>query len=379
MSLALRSDGTYYCTLMINRNRFAFNTASKIKRDAESIEKTVAAKLKEELESGTSLNTIKQNLKEGSYTNVKKSVKLVSVNAEVKPDENAGMLLEDAMNRAYTSHFSTLKNAKGVVTYQKRMLEVAQKVFKKKYVLVAELRANPIAQIREYLEKNTKLSASTINRHFAYLKKLLTIANKEWEVITYVPHIKITAEHTGRIKVYTEQEESDLIAFLESKQSRSTSDKMRKEISLFFQVLIDTGMRLSEALNLTYADNIDFNKKVIRLIDPDKLKSKKARIVPMTNRVFDILQARSSNIKPFNFQYDSLLQSFKRVRRDMGITDPEFCFHACRHTFATRLLEKGMHVYDVSKLLGHSSVNVTEKYLHANDERFMKAAQLLNK
>ena len=50
---------------------------------------------------------------------------------------------------------------------------------------------------------------------------------------------------------------------------------------------------------------------------------------------------------------------------DMEI--PEFTVHTLRHTFATRMLESGVDIYTLKELLGHSSVSVTEGYLHLCD------------
>ena len=52
-----------------------------------------------------------------------------------------------------------------------------------------------------------------------------------------------------------------------------------------------------------------------------------------------------------------------------GVTDPRnrVVWHTLRHTFATRMLESGVDIYTLKELLGHSSVAVTEGYLHLCD------------
>jgi site-specific recombinase XerD len=52
-------------------------------------------------------------------------------------------------------------------------------------------------------------------------------------------------------------------------------------------------------------------------------------------------------------------------------------FHDLRHTFATRLLERGIDLITVKDLLGHHSVKVTERYTHSNSEQKRRATEIL--
>lgn len=53
--------------------------------------------------------------------------------------------------------------------------------------------------------------------------------------------------------------------------------------------------------------------------------------------------------------------------------------HDLRHTFATRLVEKGVDLITVKELLGHHSVVVTQRYTHSNSDQKMNAVQNLAK
>ena len=59
-----------------------------------------------------------------------------------------------------------------------------------------------------------------------------------------------------------------------------------------------------------------------------------------------------------------------------GLAD-YFSFHSLRHTFASHLVQKGVSLYIVSKLLGHSDVKTTEKYAHLSPETFLDVVNLL--
>ena len=68
---------------------------------------------------------------------------------------------------------------------------------------------------------------------------------------------------------------------------------------------------------------------------------------------------------------------FKQYLKDAEINDINF--HALRHTFATRAIEKGIDIKSLSEILGHSTVNMTlEKYVHPSLEQKRKQINKLN-
>ena len=66
-----------------------------------------------------------------------------------------------------------------------------------------------------------------------------------------------------------------------------------------------------------------------------------------------------------------LKKSFKRACSQAGISD--FRIHDLRHTFASWLVMDGVPLYDVSKLLRHSNIRMTEKYAHLAADHLQKA------
>lgn len=75
--------------------------------------------------------------------------------------------------------------------------------------------------------------------------------------------------------------------------------------------------------------------------------------------------------------YVDIKKAFRGACRRAGIKDLRF--HDLRHTFASRLIEKGVDIIKVKELLGHSTVKVTERYTHSNREERKKAVELLCK
>lgn len=133
---------------------------------------------------------------------------------------------------------------------------------------------------------------------------------------------------------------------------------------------LNTGMRKLEILSLKW-EYIDLESNVI-VIPQTNTKNRKTRRVPVSSALRKTLieQKLMSGGSEFVFpSKDSknghlswLRRSFTTACRRAGIQGLRF--HDMRHTAATRLVEKGVHLHAVSKLLGHSAVKITERYSH---------------
>ncbi len=73
----------------------------------------------------------------------------------------------------------------------------------------------------------------------------------------------------------------------------------------------------------------------------------------------------------------TLISAFNKALRETGIND--FSWHGLRRTFATRLAQKGLDVYKISKLLGHENVRTAQKrYAHHCAERLRVGVEILD-
>lgn len=77
------------------------------------------------------------------------------------------------------------------------------------------------------------------------------------------------------------------------------------------------------------------------------------RIIKLTNQAKSVFDE-------FNYRPDYITHNFKKEARRLGINDIRF--HDLRRTFGYNLIKQGKPIYEVSKLLGHSSVTVTERH-----------------
>lgn len=73
---------------------------------------------------------------------------------------------------------------------------------------------------------------------------------------------------------------------------------------------------------------------------------------------------------------DYLVKNYKKFVLKAGI-NPKLNFHSLRHTFASWLVQRGVSIYHVSKLLGHADIKTTEIYAHVRAEDLRASVELL--
>ncbi len=137
-----------------------------------------------------------------------------------------------------------------------------------------------------------------------------------------------------------------------------------------FETAYATGMRLGEVTHLLISD-IDSKRMMIRV---DQGKGRKDRYVMLSTSLLETLRGywRQARPKRYLFPGDrgkrplsdsSAQKAFDRAKLAAGIDKP-VSFHTLRHSFATHLLEDGANVRTIQSLLGHRSLQTTERYTH---------------
>jgi len=119
-------------------------------------------------------------------------------------------------------------------------------------------------------------------------------------------------------------------------------------------------------------------------IKVEKTKSGKPRFININSPLFETLLnlKRGTGKISFVFPNDKTGMPLTTVRRAFVAACKKaeiigLRFHDLRHTFATRLIAKGVDIETVKSLLGHFSVVVTQRYIHSNDEAKKKAVEIL--
>ena len=200
------------------------------------------------------------------------------------------------------------------------------------------------------------LSGSTINQRLSLLSILFKQA--ELEDAEYsrptVPRRKVGE---GRIRTMSIEEERALLTKLDAGPTQTHRDTAE-----LVRVLLDTGLRLSEALRVELRD-IDQSRRVLRVWEN---KASHPRVVPLTPRAARVLLSRGP--KPFaSLPLFGAEKCWRWVRGEMGLAkDKQFVIHALRHTAASRLADAGEDAFRIQKFMGHKSGKTTGKYVHVS-------------
>lgn len=226
---------------------------------------------------------------------------------------------------------------------------------------------NDIDEYVKHLRKKGNSSA-TINRKLASLSALFTDA-VERDGCIKKPRIIRQPEPTHRIRYLTPEEEQMLLSLLRQWTQVAVMEAV--------VVLIDTGMRVGELLAMHFKD-IDLRENIISIWQN---KGDLPRSIPMTARVREIIERRcdrSRGLVFFDLSRETLRYYWDRARSAMDLDDDQqFVPHSLRHTCATRLVQAGVSLFVVQKILGHSSITVTERYSHLSQRDLRSAIDVL--
>lgn len=183
--------------------------------------------------------------------------------------------------------------------------------------------------------------------------------------------------------------ENDLILKNKMKDSKSP-------YALLFLLLRQTGMRISELINLPQ-DCVLTNHKNEKYLKVPLGKMNTERIVPLTKESVEIIESIKNRLPLSNKYYNStrliglngsvckvygrLSHRFKKIRGDLTDQGKPITFHRLRHTYATTLLTGGVSLVSLMKLLGHRRIEMTLRYAkvtpqHLRDE-YLKAIEVL--
>ena len=139
--------------------------------------------------------------------------------------------------------------------------------------------------------------------------------------------------------------------------------------------LLLTGCRRGEILQARWCD-VDFDRDVVHF---PITKQGKPHKLPLTNDLREFLQALPSRgNSDYLFPnartgkpYKSIFYSWDTARKAAGM--PELRIHDLRHSFASFLVNSGRSLYEVQRLLGHTSSRTTQRYAHLSDDALSQA------
>ena len=213
---------------------------------------------------------------------------------------------------------------------------------------------------RKDKKKATVLSQNYLKIYVRSLK-LLGCYLREIEEDTFSIHFQTEKHHKTLPKVLTIKQIENLY--------QATDDSIlgfrdRAMLAVYY----GCGLRKTEGISLKISD-IDLEKSLILV---RKGKGYKERYIPMSESI-------SKRMQMFIYQHrkawkidhkrlipltkEGIYAYFKSIRKASGLA-PEISLHTLRHSIATHLLQNGMKIEQISKFLGHSSLDSTQIYTH---------------
>jgi site-specific recombinase XerD len=154
----------------------------------------------------------------------------------------------------------------------------------------------------------------------------------------------------------------------------SVIDRVRDRAIIL--LLLRTGMRIGEVLNLVVSD-VDLSSRTVKIYEGEK--NCVGRVVYLSEdarkALADWIRERQAH-QPRLFygrgrsglSYNSARMRFRKHLQQAGLADKGYTLHCLRHTCATELLNAGMRIECLQQLLGHSKLEVTRIYARLTDK-----------
>lgn len=289
---------------------------------------------------------------------------------EFKRRMESSLLLKETPIDIAISHYKEIESRKkthgnftteGLFFYELTYFLGTQGIPKTEFV--SEVKPYHMDRFQAWLKTQTHngkhFSNSTVNRRFNTIKGFFTKC-VEWEYIKESPcrFIRSLPETPKKRRVWKREEILALRFHLDDDERA------------LFDFLLETGARLSSAIALDWAD-VDLESGIASFLTrKGRYRRERLYTVPLSPRAQEILKALCPQKVGKVWTMDGPLFS-KRIQRKikkahldgLGLT-----LHGLRHTYATRLHERGASTESIRRLLGHESTKTTQVYLTSDIE-----------
>jgi integrase len=211
-----------------------------------------------------------------------------------------------------------------------------------------------IKRLKVYCAKERGNAPSTINRKLADLRGMFTRAKIDGYLTPQGIQIEDVKDTESKPpKMYSEEQMNAIL-------------REDPEHAHWWAFLGNTGMRVGEFYNLR-PENINTDSIHIISTSKDRTKSGQWRYVPLTRVAKNCLKdfdLSNKYLVPRPYSLDSIKQKYRRVCKRAGIDEDKRGIHCLRHTFCSYLMMSGAKPVAVQKIMGHSNIKTTMKYVH---------------
>jgi integrase len=241
-------------------------------------------------------------------------------------------------------------------------------------MFVREVDGMAVQEWYDNLTDVRELAVNTAERHFHVMHHMMRKASTIWATITGIdrnPADQVEVEHLDdtRKRYLSEEELPRLMVALDERMYRKGTKDINKtnlRMRLLVLIAVGTGMRRGEIFRLEWRD-ILYNEGLI--VVRAKLKKGMIRHVPLTPELAEEIRRYPAVLGEDRILPPEPGATSGRQRADKSFHElleradiRDFRFHDLRHTYAAWYMMSGGDLYELSKLLGHSNIKMTERY-----------------
>jgi len=217
-------------------------------------------------------------------------------------------------------------------------------------------------------------AVASVNRELSTLRRMLNVAKRNKWILTNPFNdgepLILQSQETRRERILTEDEERKMLDLCTGR---------RTHLRPILLTALDTGMRRGEILKLTWKE-VSLEERLI-YVRAFNNKLMKARWLAMTSRLEEALKILfdHSPKDPDGLVFgikSNVRSSFRWIKRELKLLDTRF--HDLRHTTATTLIREHVPLQEVARILGHTQVQTTFRYVNSDIETARRAAEALN-
>ena len=240
---------------------------------------------------------------------------------------------------------------------------------------ITEATNTDAAKFRTWLEKHkkkdgTRLSPQTVKHCIGLFRRIVRYAKKNLSGF----ELKIDEFHIPMVR-------NEVTEDLSKEQLQKLihvlkTDKVNRAVCDMLMIILNTGMRRSEILKLQW-QHINFERKTILLKDPKGKEDVKIPMNQVVAKILDNQKKKSMYVFPGNNgqKRAHVHKQARRLLRLAGISDSFRPCHGLRHFYGTELAAEGHDIKTISELMGHKSIEMTNRYLKARDVNMISASE----
>jgi integrase len=275
----------------------------------------------------------------------------------------------------YFKEFADKKNLPSYKACTKQIKEFVKQKYHISYIRFSEVNVNFCKRFKEFLSKkiaDKKLANQTAKTYLSVFAAALNNAYND----------KLLPENpAARVRIKLIEAKREFLTEEELKQFMLVETNF-KEIKNAFLFAAQTSLRLGDIRNLRFND-IRRDKKDSNSMYIQQNKNKVISNIRLSKVAYEIYQEQLSKNSEGEFVFNlpksrSFINDKLRIMAEDAGIKKYIHFHVSRHSWASLALAKGIDIYTVSKIMGHSSVAITEIYANLINKKRDEVADIMN-